>query len=357
MSPLPQQTIETDPSELWIARCPVPTATGVVLDQKWLEREFGPEGFTFAPLRESTDPRVKGDLVHHRLRGLFREGGNVPAFWGQANGLRDTALIGLTWVDEKQVLLARPDSPIQDISDLKGKRFGLSNSAKPSTDIWRAMALHGYVHVLGLAGLTTDDVTLVDLEADDDRPADRQQGGTWSAATERALLNGEVDVIYAKGAPAEFLRAKHNLKVVFDINDHPDPKIRINNGTPRPVTVHRDLLKARPDVVARYLAILLRAADWAELNPEDVVRIVANETRTNAESVRISYGPELHRRLRVTLKPDWLEAFRIQKDFLRDRKLIPGDVDIEAWLDPEPLAVATRLLKSGGLRADPLVAA
>jgi len=330
MSTLPQQTIETDPSELWIARCPVPTATGVVLDQKWLEREFGPEGFTFAALRESTDPRVKGDLVHHRLRGLFREGGNVPAFWGQANGLRDTALIGLTWVDEKQVLLARPDSPIQDIGDLKGKRFGLSNSAKPSTDIWRAMALHGYVHVLGLAGLTTDDVTLVDLEADD---------------------------IYAKGAPAEFLRAKHNLKVVFDINDHPDPKIRINNGTPRPVTVHRDLLKARPDVVARYLAILLRAADWAELNPEDVVRIVANETRTNAESVRISYGPQLHRRLRVTLKPDWLEAFRIQKDFLRDRKLIPGDVDIDAWLDPEPLAVATRLLKSGGLRADPLVAA
>ncbi|MFI6843952.1 hypothetical protein [Kitasatospora sp. NPDC050467] len=97
-------------------------------------------------------------------------------------------------------------------------------------DFWRAMALAGLHGALSVAGLTPDDAELVDLPA---LPA----GGQW-AAEPAALRDGAVDAVYVKGA----------------LDAAPDRRARVNNGTPRPVTVHQRLLDDRPELVARFLA-------------------------------------------------------------------------------------------------------
>ena len=338
------------PDELWITRCPVPTATGIALARGAFADEFARDGLRVKTLQETTrDPRLQAQHTYHHLTGLFREGGNIPPLWARAGGVETGAVIGLTWVDERQALLARPGSGIRSAADLAGKRLGVSNAPSTVTDIWRAMALHGYVNVLRTVGLGPEDVRFVDIAAEafegqalQDRPR-----RAWSAEPLNALLTGEVDVIYLKGAPADYVQRAHGLEVVVDINAHPDPRARINNGTPRPVTAHVDLVRERPDIVARFLAVLLQASAWAADHPDEVRAIVAAETGTDEESVRLAYGDGLHRSLDVRLTDDWIEAFGVQKNFLRDWGLIPGDIDIDRWIVAEPLQEARRLVAEG----------
>ncbi|MDE1150257.1 MAG: ABC transporter substrate-binding protein [Azospirillaceae bacterium] len=337
-----------DTTELWYTRCPVPTATGIALDQGWLGGEFGRTGIDLKSLADAPDPAVRLSHFHHRLPGLFREGGNIPAIWAKSLG-QDTAVVALTWVDETQVLLTRPDGGIRGPADLKGRRLGLPKRGGEAIDFARAMALHGYVSALRLAGLTTGDVTLVDVPAP---PTEFRRGdsrGPWRDPTFDALLAGTIDAVYIKGAAAVSLRRQHGLQVVVDLNAVDDPAARINNGTPRPVTVNRNLAENRPDLVARYLAVLSATADWATDHAEDVRRIVAAETSTDVASVLDAYGPELHLRLKPRLPPDWIAAFETQKNFLRDRGFLAGDVDVAAWINPEPLAEAERLLAQGAV--------
>jgi hypothetical protein len=78
---------------------------------------------------------------------------------------------------------------------------------------------------------------------------------------------------------------------------------------------------------------------------------MARETRTDADSIDIAYGPNLFPNLRLRLSDSYLRAFEIQKDFLRDHKLIDGDVDLDRWVLHQPLRDAERLLATRGPRS------
>ncbi|MBF6371122.1 ABC transporter substrate-binding protein, partial [Nocardia puris] len=95
----------------------------------------------------------------------------------------------------------------------------------------------------------------------------RQRGTTWGVAE---LLDGRVDAIYVKGARAAEVAAEHGLRVAVDLDATPERRLRVNNGTPRPITVHADLLEHHPEVVVGFLAQSLRAADWAADNLDGV---------------------------------------------------------------------------------------
>src|SRR5690606_23170654 len=97
-------------------------------------------------------------------------------------------------------------------------------------DVWQAMALRGYDTALRLVGLSLNDVTLVPLRAPDLRfQTYAARGDNGSRVTEQALLNGEVDVIYARGAAAVLFQQKHDLDVVIDLNQLDNPQQRVNN--------------------------------------------------------------------------------------------------------------------------------
>src|SRR6201996_6566557 len=89
-------------SELWYTRCPVPTVSGIALEQKRLQSSFAQLGIPLSSVRAASDRDTRTSHYDHRLRGMFREGGNIPAIWARAQG-RETAVIGLTWVPERQI--------------------------------------------------------------------------------------------------------------------------------------------------------------------------------------------------------------------------------------------------------------
>jgi 2'-hydroxybiphenyl-2-sulfinate desulfinase len=338
---MPTHARHTDIDKIWFTRCPVPTASGLAHRKGWLAEAFAPYGLEVGVLQDA-GPDLARHHFDHGLPGLFREGGNVPALAARAEGA-PTRLIGLTWIEEWQSILVRPGSGIRGPRDLRGARVALPGWARTRAQSFpRAMALHGVKGALAQGGLTLDDVTFVEVAADLSPSVGRDARDrrlSWPGLEE--LVRGEVDAVYAKGARAAEQAAELGLAVGVDLDAHPDPATRVNNGTPRPITVHERLLEERPELVTAFLVQTLRAADWAAADLDGVREILAGETRSGRAGVHTAYRGGFHRTLRPDLSPERLALLERQKDFLLLHGFLAADVDVRAWAAPEPLRQAT----------------
>ncbi|MFI1092325.1 ABC transporter substrate-binding protein [Streptomyces sp. NPDC020917] len=338
------------PDEIWFTRCPVPTATGIAADRGTLTAEFAPDGIAVRSLRDAAGRGAAGGLPRshftHELTALFREGGNVPALWARSRG-EQTRVIALTWIEERQTILVRQGSDLRTPQQLRGRRLAVPHHDIP-IDFWRAMALHGHAGALGLAGLTLDDAHLVDV------PGAPQ--GQWEGEL-AALRDGVVDAVYVKGAVAVETARRYGAEVAIDLDAVPDRRARINNGTPRPITVHQRLLDDRPDLVTRFLAVLLDAADWAAAHPGDVPRILGAETGAGPEGVAGAYRDGTASSLQLDLSQERLDLLAAQERFLSAHRFLPDPVDVAAWADPEPLRRAHELRAARAAAADATVPA
>ena len=338
------------PNEIWFTRCPVPTATGIAYKLGWLTESFEADGIALRTLQESSADLGRHHY-DHQLPTLIREGGNMLAFGARAQG-EPTKLIGLTWIEESQLILARAGSGIRSAADLKGKRLALpgwNNNPIPShvrgTSIARGMSLGGYKGALASAGLTFDDVELVEVpdrprtiggNRRDIEPRQNRVGGLWPIA---ALVDGTVDAIYVKGAAALDEAREHGLEIAIDLDALPDPRFRVNNGTPRPITVHQSLLDDHFDLVVRFLAVTLRAADHVAEQPERLREILEFETAGTPAAVDQAYA-KLHAGLHPTLDAERLALFEQQKKFLFTHGFLDADFALADWIDPRPLEAA-----------------
>lgn len=319
---------------LWYTRCPVPTASGVAHARGWLADAAVDAGLTLKVLQDSA-PDVAARHFDHDLPGLIREGGNVPALAARADG-SPTRLLGLTWIDEAQAIVVRPDSPIADAGDLRGARLALPTwAADRARSFPRAMALHGFRNALRLAGLDLADTRLVEVPAEGDpQVVGAARSTTWGV---ERLLAGDVDAVYVKGARARDVAREHGLRTVVDLDATADRTARVNNGTPRPITVHQALLDERPDLVTEFLVRSLRAADWAAEHPGEARAVLQRETGSASEGAAAAYPDHVIAGLHPSLDEDRLELLGRQQQFLLAHGFLAADFDLESWLAPEPL--------------------
>lgn len=338
------------PHSISYARSPVPTPLGIAVHLGWLSGEASSDGTAIKSLHELHP----GERAHsdYTLRNSLRQGGSVPAIWARARHA-PTRVIGLSWVDESQLLITRPDAGIERVADLRGRRIGLPARPYELIDIFRATALRGILNCLKSDNVALHEVELVDIAAARVPVSDPGQS---PAPTERALapllwneysaecaalLRGDVDAIYVKGAHG--LEAAHLIRArtVIDIGFHPDPLLRNNNGTPRPLTVNADVLAEHPDLVAGFLQLVAQAGDWARTHPDETLRYVSEETASPEEWVHRAYGDKLHRYLGIDLNPQSIQALATFKDFLLEWHFIEQDFDVWDWIDPAPYRLVT----------------
>ncbi len=338
---------------IWFTRCPVPTATGLAYKLGWLDDEFKHDGISIKTLQE-----VGGELARHhydhQLNTLIREGGNLLAIPAKAQGA-PTRLVGLTWIDEAQAILVRPDSTIRSPAHLKGKRLALpayraSDLAenRRGRSIARGMSLAGYKGVLASVGLSLDDIHLVEVSSERQGTGRENLGSLWGGL--EPLIKGEVDAIYVKGASSVDAARQHGAVVGIDIDKLPERRFRVNNGTPRPITVHQDLIENHFDLLVRFLYQTLRAAEWAKTNLAGVQEILQGEARASSEGVAAAYRDGFHLTLAPDLSDERVELFRQQKNFQLTYGILDRDFDYDAWIDRRPLEEARRRLE-GYLKA------
>ena len=348
---------------LWYTRCPVPTGLGIAIQQGWLLEAFAAQGTKVESLLESNDFSVRESHFSHTLQNSVRHGGNIPAISAKARG-RDTRLIGLSWADETQLVLASPESGITTVKDLRGRRFGLPNWKAVEIDFSRAQAIRGLENALRLEGLEVSDVELVDQDIESHYSDGQAQnvGGTvnWTGRTPSrarannleviALLRGEVDAIFLKGAHGALVAHQFGLTKVIDTGAHPDPLVRSNNGTPRTLAVDGNLLDKHFDAAATIVEQVLRAEAWAHQNPDAVRRYLGRETNASEFWVQAAYGADAHLKLNTDLAGTSVAALQNFTDFLHRWGFIPATFKVTDWIDPRPLAEAqARLAQQAGL--------
>lgn len=342
---------------LWYTRCPVPTPLGIATHLGWVADEFKKDEITVRTLQDETDASLRESHYDHHLANSFRQGGNIPAIWARA-AKRATRVVGLTWTDEAQVLLTLPETKIRTLKDLRGRKLGVVVDPTSPIDFWRATTLRAYFAALKLEGLSEADVKIVDLVRAPRPLLERgwQREPLAQSREATALRTGEVDVIFHKGSRGLELASEIGATVLFDVGAHPDPKVRVNNGSPRTLTVDQALLDSRPDVVARLVKTVIEAGRWAEANPEEAVRFVASETGSSEGAVLRAYGGEVHRHLKTDLEISSIEALSDFKDFLFSHGFLENDFDVRSWIAHEPLEAARRALagESASVRPRPV---
>ncbi|AJZ62913.1 NMT1/THI5 like family protein [Paraburkholderia fungorum] len=335
---------------LWYTRCPVPTALGIAVHRGWFDEEFGPDGITLNSLQETREPAKRESHFDHSLPSSFRQGGNIPALWARSRGAA-TRVVGLSWTNEFQAIVTLPRSGIRHARDLRGRRLGLPQHAI-SIDFWRAAALKGFLTALELEGLGHGDAQWVDLpeptraEAEARIAIGRLEDARGSASPFRrpheyglevaALVRGDVDAIFVKGVAG--LETVHLIDghVVIDLGTHPDPLVRIGNGTPRTLTVDQALIDERPDLVSRFVSVVVAAGDWATKHPAETAAYIGRETRSSDEWVRYAYGSDVHRHLETNLSQTSIDGLVAFKDFLFEWGFLEHDFDARAWVEPQP---------------------
>ncbi|WP_020656069.1 ABC transporter substrate-binding protein [Massilia niastensis] len=341
---------QNSPIQLWYSHRGGATATGLAVRTGLLHAEFASGAITLRALEEAASRDIRLSYYHHGQTGLIREGGNVPAIWARSEG-QGAVVVAITWVDEYQGILVRRDSGIRDLADLKGKRLGLPLRRRALVDIGRAGAQKGFATALAAAGLDPRRARWTHIESPDFEYPQRNAGRDIER---EALRSGYVDAVFLRGAQGYAAARDPALRELADLNGLDDPLLRVNNGTPRPVTVDRAFLARHPGIVRRYLAVLARAAHWARDNPDRVAALVALENPGyTADEVAGAHGPLLHRSLMPALGPVQVAGLAAQKDFLLDWGYIRHDFAVEDWTDPAPLADALQAVHQLPLHGAP----
>lgn len=344
--------MSTASTSLWYTRCPLPTATGIALDTGLLQNTMRLIGYEFKPIEASAKANAQQSHFTHNLSKLFRHGGNIPPIWSRSQGA-NTALVGISRVNEYQAILALPDANIRCVQELRNKRLGLPVRTSGEIDFWRAMCLRGFESALRTADMTLADVEIVELPVDEHYidPAGKEGGEAswmWSGTSRArrqysetfALIRGEIDAIYTSGAMGAQLHAMLQAEVVFDLRAHGDPAMSVNNQYPTVLTVDRTLAKEHPEIVSAYVKTLDQATQWAGDHLDTTHRIWAREVGAPEEWIPRAYGQAEVGHMRVSLDAQVIDLLEEQKSFLLRHHFIDDDFSIEDWIDPVPMQLA-----------------
>jgi len=323
---------------LWYTRCPTPTPLGLAVKLGFLQSALADRSVGLQSLQSSTDEKVRASHFDHSQPWSFRQGGNIPPIHARASG-RDTRLIGITWIDEFQAVITLPSSGIRNVAELPGKRLGLPRQPPGIIDFQRATALKGLLSTLQVAGIPRDAVHFVDVAT-----RTPQLGGSTAGyppelvrrlpyANELTqLIKGDIDAFFVKGAEGLSLAHQFGAVILSETGGHADPAIRINNGTPRLLTVDGLLARERPDLVQALLASVREAGEWAAQHPDETQRFVAQEIGVSEEAVQAAFGPELHLKFSTTIDAVGVQAIDSFKGFLLAEGFIDADFSLEAWV-------------------------
>lgn len=231
--------------------------------------------------------------------------GNNPSLRLAATGA-DVKLIGLSsWnrSNETQIVV-KPESAIQKIEDLKGKKVAyLSGTVRHST----------FAKALQAAGLSLADVESLNLGIDSSGPA---------------LARGDVDAIVESTGPVQTLVEKGGARVIFDAGVSGSPDWAV----PHLLSVNGEFARKYPEVVTRLLAVDIATARWADANPEETTTIFVKETGSSDKAVRATY-PDGKFFQDPEITDAAVKALQGEEAFMAEAGLLKGKVNYESWID------------------------
>ncbi len=344
-------TAKLDWKQVWYTNCPMVSANNIDQELGWCKQEFKNMGIEYDYLRHTRDNDFYPHY-RHNLKNMIRFGGLNPPIQIQAD-LEETVLLGATWVYEGGCMAVRIDDPISQMSDLKGKRIGLSKSLNTlKNDWWRVQEHQGILRMLELNNMTKDDVEIVEFPYPDDWYNDPKMlapmnnpTDLWAARDhkhdlafrplETSLLEGKVDAIYTQSKVFQHLQEDTGkMKMIEDLTRYPDWTKQIAN-TPAVITCHKEMADKHPELVVAYLKAMVKVGHWA--NEHKAAAAVILDHQTFYRDAEDTYRGIKEVDMVPSLNAQNMKAIKICKDFMLEHGYMKNDFDVDKWARPDLL--------------------
>jgi ABC-type nitrate/sulfonate/bicarbonate transport system substrate-binding protein len=265
---------------------------------------------------------------------------------------RRTRLLGLTHVPfEGGCLMVRAKDKLYRMSDLKGKKIGITKSLNTlKNDWWRIQEHQGILAMLMVNNMTVKDVQLVDFPYADDWYDDPDMltpmvNPSWwqlkrdhkhdlaFRPLETALLEGKVDAIYSQSKVFQHIQeATGEMAAIEDLSRRPDWRLQVAN-IPAIITCTDTMANEHPELVVAFMKGMIRVGRWSNEHKRAAAAILNKQTYYL--DVEDTYQGIKHVDMVPNLSAQNLAMVDIGKEFMLKHKYIKNDFDIEKWAAPE----------------------
>ena len=351
--------ISLDWKEVYYTNCPLISASNVDQELGWTAEEFAKIGVDFAYFRSRPETDWYPHYIHNQ-ENLIRFGGLFPPIHVNAD-YRKTRMLGLTHVPfEGGCLMVRAKDNLYRMSDLKGKKIGITKSLNTlKNDWWRIQEHQGILTMLKMNGMTIKDVKLVDFPYPDDWYDDPEMlmpmvNPSWwqlkrdhkndlaFRPLETALLEGKVDAIYSQSKVFQHIQeATGGLAAIEDLSRYPDWRLQVAN-IPAIITCTDVMAEEPPELAVAFMKGMIRVGRWSNEHKRAAAAILNKQTYYLDEED--TYEGIKHVDMVPNLSAQNLAMVNIGKDFMLKHGYIKNDFDVEKWAAPEFLAQAGKEL-------------
>jgi ABC-type nitrate/sulfonate/bicarbonate transport system substrate-binding protein len=345
--------------EVYYTNCPLISASNVDQELGWTKEEYKKIGVKFAYLRSQRENDWYPHYIHN-LNNLIRFGGLFPPIAVQAD-VRRTRLLGVTHVPhEGGVMIVRANDDVYRMSDLKGKKIGISKSMNQiKNDWWRIQEHQGIELMLRMNGMTMNDIKLVEFPYADDwynmpemltpieNPSEWQlkrdhKHDLAFRPLETALENGVIDAMYSQSKVLSVLtEATGKFAIIEDLSKYPDWRLQIAN-IPAAITCSDVMAEQHPELAVTFMKGMIKVGRWANEYKRAAAAIL--DKQTYYLDVEDTYRGIKDVDMVPNLSPLNLAAVEKGKNFMLKNDYIKNDFDVHAWAAPEFLEAAAREL-------------
>jgi ABC-type nitrate/sulfonate/bicarbonate transport system substrate-binding protein len=351
-------TVKLNWKEVYYTNCPLVSASNVDQELGWTKEDYKKIGVKYAFLRSTRENDWYPHYIHN-LDNLIRFGGLFPPINVHAD-IRRTRLLGVTHVYEGGVMMVRSRDDIYRMTDLKGKKIGLSKSLnKIKNDWWRIQEEQGIELMLRMNGMTRKDVEIVEFPYADDwynKPEmlDPMENPSelWLKRDhkrdlafrplETALEKGVIDAMYSQSKVLSSLsELTGKFKAIEDLSRYPDWTLQVAN-LPAVITCTDVMAEKHPELAVTFMKGMIKVGRWANEHKHAAAAILDKQTfykdvEDTFEGIRlVDMVPNL--------SPQNLVSVEIGKDFMLSHGYIKNDFDVKKWAAPEFLEQAAKEL-------------
>jgi len=352
-------TISLDWKEIYYTNCPLVSASNIDQELGWTAEEFAKIGVDFSYFRSRPETDWYPHYIHNQ-DNLIRFGGLFPPIDVMADK-RKTRMLGLTHVPfEGGCMMVRASDNIYQMSDLKGKKIGITKSLNTlKNDWWRIQEHQAILLMLKMNGMTVKDVKLVDFPYPDDWYDDPEMltpmvNPSWwqlkrdhkhdlaFRPLETALLEGKVDAIYSQSKVFQHIQeATGQLAAIEDLSKYPDWRLQVAN-IPAIITCTDVMANEHPELAVAFMKGMIRVGRWANEHKHAAAAILNKQTYYL--DVEDTYRGIKDVDMVPNLSAQNLAMVDIGKNFMLKHGYIKNDFDVYKWAAPEFFDQAAREL-------------
>lgn len=242
----------------------------------------------------------------------FAQYGSTPGIIARAAGVQTRIIAG--GGGSNIYAVARTGLPITTVQDLKGRKVTFQ----------KATILHwAFLKAIAAAGMSPNDVTILDLKTAD------QYAALAAGSADADFGTNQVLPLVAQGVVKVFYSSKGNPQAVG----------------PNQFVVSADFEKKYPEATEHVVRGFINAAYWLaqDANREEAIRIWAKSGIPQAVVAEDVSGIPFRDQFNPLLDDFFKWQYSDGIAFEKQQKLIRGDVDLAAWIEPkyEDAAIAS----------------